>query len=47
MKGGGKKKSQSSAIIEILQYENRILYYNHHDVPLNYQKPQKIHIKNV
>jgi hypothetical protein len=44
MKDGG-KKSKSSAIIEILQHENRALFYNRHNVPLNYQKPQRIHIK--
>jgi len=45
MKDGG-KKSKSSAIIEILQHENRTLFYNHNNIPLNYQKPQKIHIKS-
>jgi hypothetical protein len=43
--GNGKKKSQSSAIVEILQHENRTLFYNHNNVPLNYQNPKKIHIK--
>ena len=45
MKDGGKKKPQSSAIVEILQHENRTLFYNHNNTPLNYQKPHKIHIK--
>lgn len=44
MKDGG-KKSKSSDIIEILEHENQSLFYNHHDVPLKYQKPHKIHIK--
>jgi hypothetical protein len=45
MKDGG-KKSKSSAIIEILQHENRSLFYNHHDVTLNYQKPYNVHINS-
>ncbi len=44
MKDGG-RKSKSSAIIEILEYENRSLFYNYHNVSLNSQKPHKIHIK--
>ncbi|GBC48166.1 hypothetical protein GLOIN_2v1783827 [Rhizophagus irregularis DAOM 181602=DAOM 197198] len=43
--GGGKKNSQSSAIVEILQNENRTLFYNHNNIPLNYQNPKTIHIK--
>ncbi|GBC16432.1 hypothetical protein GLOIN_2v1478248 [Rhizophagus irregularis DAOM 181602=DAOM 197198] len=43
--GGGKKKSQSLAIVEILQHENRNLFYNHNNIPLSYQNPKKIHIK--
>jgi hypothetical protein len=47
MKDGGiKKKSQSSAIVEILQRENRTLFYNHNNIPLNYQNPKKIHVKS-
>ncbi len=46
MKDGGKKKFQSSAIIEILQHENRTLFYNHNNTPLNYKHPQKIRIKS-
>ena len=45
MKDGGKKKFQSSAIIEILQHKNRTLFYNHNNTPLNYQNPKKIRIK--
>jgi hypothetical protein len=45
MKDGG-KKSKSSAIIEILQHENRSLFYNHHNVALNYQKPYNVHINS-
>ncbi|PKY53560.1 hypothetical protein RhiirA4_547717 [Rhizophagus irregularis] len=44
MKDGG-RKSKSSAIIEILEHENRSLFYNYHNVSLNSQKPHKIHIK--
>ncbi|UZO17994.1 uncharacterized protein OCT59_009322 [Rhizophagus irregularis] len=44
MKDGG-RKSKSSAIIEILEHENRSLFYNYHNVSLNSQKPYKIHIK--
>ncbi|PKK64132.1 hypothetical protein RhiirC2_716492, partial [Rhizophagus irregularis] len=43
--GGGKKKSQSLAIVEILQHENRNLFYNHNNIPLSYQNPKKNHIK--
>ena len=46
MKDGGKKKPQSSAIVEILQHENRTLFYNHNNTPLNYKHPQKIRIKS-
>ena len=42
MKDGGKKSQ--SAIIEILQHENRTLFYNNHNTPLNYQKSQTVHI---
>ncbi|GBC24730.2 hypothetical protein GLOIN_2v1482032 [Rhizophagus irregularis DAOM 181602=DAOM 197198] len=41
----GGRKSKSSAIIEILEHENRSLFYNYHNVSLNSQKPYKIHIK--
>ena len=44
MKDGG-RRSKSSAIIEILQHENQTLFYNHYNIPLNYQKSQKIYIK--
>ena len=45
MKDGGKGAERKSAIVEILDYENRIMYFIQKDTVEKYSKPHKIHIK--
>lgn len=45
IKDDEKKKFQLLAIIEILQHENRTLFYNHNNTPLNYQNSKKFALK--
>lgn len=44
MKDGGKLQHRKLAIEEIMEYENRNLYYCHNQTSLSYTKPQKIRI---
>jgi hypothetical protein len=44
MKDGGKGAERKSAIFEILDYENRLMYFTRKDTARNYPKPHKIYI---
>lgn len=44
LKNGGKFQNKTSAIREILEHENRLLFYTQNNVPLSYPKPQHVHI---
>jgi hypothetical protein len=47
MKDGGKGAERKSAIVEILDYENRLMYFTHKGTIEKYPKPHKIHIKKL
>jgi len=44
LKNGGNFQNKTSAIHEILEHENRLLFYAQNNVSLSYSKPQHIHI---
>uniref|UniRef100_U9V3U0 Uncharacterized protein n=1 Tax=Rhizophagus irregularis (strain DAOM 181602 / DAOM 197198 / MUCL 43194) TaxID=747089 RepID=U9V3U0_RHIID len=44
LKNGGNFQNKTSAICEILEHENRLLFYTQNNVSLSYPKPQNIHI---
>ncbi|RHZ51707.1 hypothetical protein Glove_475g24 [Diversispora epigaea] len=44
---GGKKLERKSAIFEILDYENRALYFSQKNIATKYPKPQRINIKKL
>ena len=45
MKDGGKEADRKSAISNILEYENRLLYYFTHILENTLEKPKKLRIK--